>query len=175
MISINKAVKESLNKWDDLSPLKEHQIKSIQLLNQFNQFQQSSDVDLDEQLMLLDLNNKLKGEDDSKKKQESNKTKLGSRSAIDMNVSFEINEDINELLYNFDVNDIEDPRIEKYVNTLNKNLKKTNMISESIEEALANLNLLLDNYSQVSQKTRSLHVACEQLLNDQVSFQAFKN
>ena len=79
-----------------------------------------------------------------------------------------VNEEVNELLYNFDVNDIEDSRIEKYVNNLNSHSKKCNQISESINNALDHLNLLLENYSQVSVKTRSLHVACEQLLNDQV-------
>ncbi len=72
------------------------------------------------------------------------------------------------MLYNFDVNDIEDSRIEKYVSNLNSRSKKCNQISESINNALEHLNLLLENYSQVSVKTRSLHVACEQLLNDQV-------
>ncbi len=79
-----------------------------------------------------------------------------------------VNEDVNELLYNFDVNDIEDIRIEKYVNNLNSYSKKCSQITESINKALEHLNLLLNNYSQVSVKTKSLHVACEQLLNDQV-------
>jgi hypothetical protein len=82
----------------------------------------------------------------------------------------QINEDINELLYNFDVNDIEDAKIEKYVNNLNKNSKKCSQINDAIGAALGHLNVLLENYSQVSQKTGSLHVACEQLLNDQVFF-----
>lgn len=73
------------------------------------------------------------------------------------------------MLYNFDVNDIEDARIEKYVNNLNKNSKKCNQISETIGNGLKHLDVLLENYSEVSQKTASLHVACEQLLNDQVN------
>lgn len=72
------------------------------------------------------------------------------------------------------MNDIEDSRIEKYVNTLSKNSKKCGLVSESIDGALSHLNVLLDNYSQVSQKTKSLHVACEQLLNDQVSIYLIK-
>lgn len=154
MISINKTIKENLNKWDELTPLKEQQIKSILLLNQLNQFQlNENDLASSNDPNML---NDLKRDD-------------GLDESTNKNVSFQINEDINELLYNFDVNDIEDARIEKYVSTLNKNLKKTTIVSESIEEALSNLNILLDNYSQVSQKTRSLHVACEQLLNDQVN------
>jgi len=75
------------------------------------------------------------------------------------------------LLYNFDVNDIEDARIEKYVNNLNKNSNKCNQISETIGNGLKHLDVLLENYSEVSQKTASLHVACEQLLNDQVNIE----
>lgn len=158
MISINKTIKENLNKWDELTPLKEQQIKSILLLNQLNQFQlNENDLASSNDPNML---NDLKRDD-------------GLDESTNKNVSFQINEDINELLYNFDVNDIEDARIEKYVSTLNKNLKKTTIVSESIEEALSNLNILLDNYSQVSQKTRSLHVACEQLLNDQVNIKKF--
>jgi hypothetical protein len=156
MISINKTIKENLNKWDELTPLKEQQIKSVLFLNQLNQFQ-SNENDL-----IGAASNDPNMINDLKKNDDLDESKI-------KNVSFEINEDINELLYNFDVNDIEDARIEKYVSTLNKNFKKTTVVSESIEEALNNLNILLDNYSKVSQKTRSLHVACEQLLNDQVN------
>jgi hypothetical protein len=85
-------------------------------------------------------------------------------------LQFQLTEDINELLYNFDVNDIEDARIEKYVNNLNNNSKKCSQISESIGGALTHLDILLENYSQVSEKTKSLHVACEQLISDQVRF-----
>ena len=38
-ISINKTVKDSLNKWDQLTPLNDLQIKSILSLSQLNQFQ----------------------------------------------------------------------------------------------------------------------------------------
>ena len=38
-ISINKSVKDSLNKWDQLCPLSDLQIKSILSLSQLNQFQ----------------------------------------------------------------------------------------------------------------------------------------
>ena len=80
----------------------------------------------------------------------------------------QINEDVNELLYNFDVNDVEDPRIEKYLDMLSKNSNKCDQLSQLIDAGLAHLNVLLENYSQVSEKTKSLHVACEQSLSDQV-------
>jgi hypothetical protein len=38
-ISISKAIKENINKWDDLCVLKDEQIKSILMLSQFNQFE----------------------------------------------------------------------------------------------------------------------------------------
>jgi hypothetical protein len=38
-ISINKSVKDSLSKWDHLTPLSDLQIKSILSLSQLNQFQ----------------------------------------------------------------------------------------------------------------------------------------
>ena len=38
-ISINKTVKDSLNKWEQLTPLNDLQIKSILSLSQLNQFQ----------------------------------------------------------------------------------------------------------------------------------------
>ena len=38
-VSINKSVKESLSKWDQLTPLSDLQIKSILSLSQLNQFQ----------------------------------------------------------------------------------------------------------------------------------------
>jgi hypothetical protein len=38
-ISINKTVKDSLNKWDQLTPLNDLQMKSILSLSQLNQFQ----------------------------------------------------------------------------------------------------------------------------------------
>ncbi|CAF0746344.1 unnamed protein product [Brachionus calyciflorus] len=136
-------VKENISKWDELSCLSEEQVKSVLLLTQLNQFQ------LDDDQLLDDLAS------DSNEGKEANKQPVS------------IHQDINELLYNFDVNDIEDPKIEKYVNNLSKNSKKCAIISDTISEALNHLNLLLDNYSQVSQKTKSLHVACEQLLNDQ--------
>ena len=40
-IAINKTVKDSLSKWDQLSPLSDLQIKSILSLSQLNQFQSS--------------------------------------------------------------------------------------------------------------------------------------
>lgn len=44
-ISINRLVKNSLNKWDELAPLKEQQVKSVLLLSQLNQFQLAYDSD----------------------------------------------------------------------------------------------------------------------------------
>ena len=38
-VSINRLVKDNLNKWDQLTPLSELQIKSILSLSQLNQFQ----------------------------------------------------------------------------------------------------------------------------------------
>ncbi len=73
-------------------------------------------------------------------------------------------------MYNFDVNDIEDPRIEKYLDVLNTNSKKCQQLNGLIEHALSHLNILLENYSQVSEKTKSLHDACEQSLSDQVKY-----
>ena len=37
--SLNNQIKENLNKWDELSPLKDAQVKSILVLSQLNQFQ----------------------------------------------------------------------------------------------------------------------------------------
>ncbi len=37
--TLNNQIKENLNKWDELSPLKDAQVKSILLLSQLNQFQ----------------------------------------------------------------------------------------------------------------------------------------
>lgn len=141
-------VKENLSNWDELSSLKDEQIQSVLMLNQLNE--PESD---------------LKDTDDN----QSNFVKENNNVAdnITDNTLPDINEDINELLYNFDVNDIEDPRIEKYVNNLNNNSQKCNQISESIGAALNHLDVLLENYSKVSVKTRSLHVACEQLISDQ--------
>jgi len=158
MSSLNKIVKENLSKWDELTPLKESQVKSIILLtqcvNQFNEFDAfETEISSNGLLDLAQTNQPSTVNDD--------KTKTP--------VVRELNEDINDLLYNFDVNDIEDARIEKYVNHLNKNSYKCNQISEMIGDALSNLKVLIDNYDQVSQKTKSLHVACEQLLSDQVS------
>jgi hypothetical protein len=85
------------------------------------------------------------------------------------NVSFKINEDINEILYNFEVSDIEDVKLKNYVDLLNNYKQKTNNIYESIENSLKYLQTLQENYSHVSEKTNSLHNACEQILSDQVS------
>lgn len=138
-------IKENLSKWDELCPLNEEQLKSIILLSQLNQFQ----LDMDKMADDFDL------------------VKINFTNEIKENGNF-IHQKINELLYNFDVNDIEDVRIEKYVNNLSKNSKKCLIISKSLSQALEHLNTLSENYSKVSQKTKSLHVACEQLLNDQV-------
>jgi hypothetical protein len=170
-LSVNKILKTNLTNWDELSPLKETQTKSIILLNQFNQFEiDETDVDVKQQDnpdILIDQN------DQSNSKNLVNKVILSlldfnHNNAEKMIFILKVNEDVNELLYNFDVNDIEDIRIEKYVNNLNSYSKKCSQITESINKALEHLNLLLNNYSQVSVKTKSLHVACEQLLNDQV-------
>lgn len=152
--SMNKTVKTNLTNWDELSPLKEQQIKSIIQLSQFNQF------DLDET------------ETNAEETQSSSIIMHDERDSTSKDLVSQVNDDVNELLYNFDVNDIEDARIEKYVNNLNLYSKKCTQISESINHTLEHLNVLLENYSQVSEKTKSLHVACEQLLNDQV-FQIF--
>jgi archaellum component FlaC len=74
------------------------------------------------------------------------------------------------MLYNFDINDIEDAKIKNYVELLNNYKTNCNQIYESIQNALNHLKILHDNYSQVSEKTNSLHNACEQILSDQVNF-----
>lgn len=158
-------VKSNLSKWDDLSPLNEQQLKSILLLADLNQLQTASE----ESSSSLDTPKPsitTPGAGGSvilgAKDQLANKTSVGrGRGAIQ--------EDINELLYNFDINDIEDPRIDRYVQSLQRNSRKCGQISDSIEAAFEHLGVLLENYEHVSQKTRSLHVACEQLLSDQVS------
>jgi hypothetical protein len=168
MSSLNRIVKENLSKWDELAPLKESQVKSILLLSQSaNQFSEVDALETESSLRELELlpTNELsitREEDErlGRTNNTANKNKPEER---------DLNEDINDLLYNFDVNDIEDARIEKYVNHLNKNSYKCNQISDMIGDALSNLKVLIDNYDQVSQKTKSLHVACEQLLSDQVS------
>ncbi len=71
-------------------------------------------------------------------------------------------------MYNFDVSDIEDVKLKNYVNLLNDYKQKTNKIYESVESSLTYLQTLQENYSQVSEKTNSLHNACEQILSDQV-------
>jgi hypothetical protein len=49
-LSVNKILKTNLTNWDELSPLKETQTKSIILLNQFNQFEiDETDVDVKQQ------------------------------------------------------------------------------------------------------------------------------
>lgn len=143
-----RLVKDNLNKWDELSPLKDEQIESILLLSQSSQAE-NAQINLE-----VDLNDKTN---------QSDEVTL-SKPVTD------VTEDINELLFNFDVNDIEDVRVEKYVNNLNNNSKKCNQINSSISSALNHLDVLLENYSQVSEKTKSLHVACEQLISDQVGF-----
>ncbi|RNA36029.1 Conserved oligomeric Golgi complex subunit [Brachionus plicatilis] len=137
-------LKVNLSKWDELCPLNEEQLKSIILLSQLNQFQ-------------LDIE-QITDDFDSRANNLTDETKNSDNS---------IHQEINELLYNFDVNDIEDARIEKCVNNLSKNSKKCSIISDSLDQALEHLNKLTNNYSKVSQKTKSLHIACEQLLNDQ--------
>ena len=171
MSSLNKIVKENLSKWDELTPLRESQVKSIillsQSLNQFGGFEtesSSNELDFDAQ-----TNDTLNGRPQAQRLVDNDHDDDDDDTMKKKPVVRDLNEDINDLLYNFDVNDIEDARIEKYVNHLNKNSYKCNQISEMIGDALANLKVLIDNYDQVSQKTKSLHVACEQLLSDQVS------
>jgi conserved oligomeric Golgi complex subunit 3 len=74
------------------------------------------------------------------------------------------------MLYNFDINDIKDVKIKNYVELLNNYKTNCNQIYESIQNALNHLKILHDNYSKVSEKTNSLHNACEQILSDQVNF-----
>lgn len=71
-------------------------------------------------------------------------------------------------MYNFDINDIEDQKIKNYVDILNNYKLNCNQICNSINNTLSHLQILNQNYSQVSQKTNSLHNACEQILSDQV-------
>ena len=167
--SVTKIAKSNLNNWDDLSPLKEQQTKSIIQLSQVNQFE-IDENEFDSQPSQSNSDNNQNDSTHSKsivtKVIQTNVKQL--KFLILTTNTIKVNDDVNELLYNFDVNDIEDLRIEKYVNNLNSHSKKCNQITDSINNALDHLNLLLENYSQVSVKTRSLHVACEQLLNDQV-------
>ena len=55
--NINR-IKENLSRWDELSPLKESQTKSIILLSQLNQFQ-LYDSDLNEELGDVKFNSEL--------------------------------------------------------------------------------------------------------------------
>lgn len=164
IIDRQKLIKENLSKWEDLSPLSEAQVKSILLLAQLNQFQLDVAEDDDGGDDLASTQNT---ETNLDQQQKSSDLAKKSTPTTTNNL---LHEDINELLYNFDINDIEDPKIEKYVLNLQRNSRKCGQISDSIEAAFGHLSLLLDNYSQVSQKTKSLHVACEQLLNDQVIY-----
>lgn len=171
--SLNNQIKENLNKWDELSPLRNAQVKSILVLSQLNQFQLNEN-DLTTPSTQTDSGTNLAGQSPQRNVMHKViKQNNFTNTLITLIDSYllKINEDINELLYNFDVNDIEDAKIEKYVNNLNKNSKKCSQINDAIGAALGHLNVLLENYSQVSQKTGSLHVACEQLLNDQVLFE----
>ena len=144
-------VKENLSKWEELSPLSEQQLKSVLLLAQVNH---------------LDDDDEENKEDEEKKPSvPTTPTTTAAKMCSDEN---RLQENINELLYNFDVNDIEDPRIERYVHSLQRNSAKCGQISGLIDNAFQHLNVLVENYAHVSQKTRSLHVACEQLLSDQV-------
>ena len=72
-------------------------------------------------------------------------------------------------MYNFDINDIEDVKIKNYVELLNNYKTNCHQIQESIQSSLNHLQVLHANYSQVSEKTNSLHNACEQILSDQVT------
>jgi conserved oligomeric Golgi complex subunit 3 len=143
-MSDNKVI-SNLTQWDELSPLTEEQLKSISLLFQTEQ-QQIDDTD--------DNN-------------EDNEYQDNMDEQVDAQKPKQINEEINELLYNFDINDIEDARVDKYVKILQDNSSKCKDINSSIGDALNYLNLLLENYSAVSEKTKSLHIACEQLISDQ--------
>ena len=156
-LAVNKLVKENLSKWDDLAPLKEAQIKSINFLSQSNQYGFS-----EFEHQLFDQS------DSSLAKEKAKYEKIESSQAAQKSSLHKINEETNELLYNFDISDIEDSRMEKYLNSLSNNSKKCNQISEKIDNGLKYLHMLLENYSQVSEKTKSLHVACEQLISDQV-------
>lgn len=152
-------IKESLSKWNDLCPLKDVQIKSILLLSQL---QSSNDSE---------SNGSKDDEELARARADSSSSALGgsSQSLQRRHITIEnINEDVNELMYNFDVNDVEDPKIERYLEMLNRNGQKCEKLHSLIDKALNHLNVLLDNYGQVSEKTKSLHVACEQLLSDQV-------
>jgi hypothetical protein len=141
-------------------------VKSILLLAQLNQFQ----LDLAEDDGGGDDLASTKNTTETNLDQQQKSSDLAKKSTPTTTTNNLLHEDINELLYNFDINDIEDPKIEKYVLNLQRNSRKCGQISDSIEAAFGHLSLLLDNYSQVSQKTKSLHVACEQLLNDQVIY-----
>lgn len=150
MISTADQVKENLSKWDELSPLTDIQLKSV--------------------LQLADLSQLEADEGDESARPESNQANPTTTPVSVVSRDHRLDENINELLYNFDLNDIEDPRIDRYVQSLQRNSKKCAQIGESIDTSFQQLNLLFENYEHVSQKTRSLHVACEQLLSDQVRY-----
>lgn len=159
-------IKANLGKWDELSPLNEQQLKSVIVLADLNQLQTSSSSLPDEWSSASDVAAKQSAITPTNTSSVPTTPLSGGSSSSGRG---NINEDINELLYNFDINDIEDPRIDRYVQTLQRNSRKCGQISDSIETAFNQLGVLLDNYEHVSQKTRSLHVACEQLLSDQVN------
>jgi hypothetical protein len=152
-MTISKQVRENLQKWDELTNLSEIQVKSIFMLGQSNESEQET-------------NNLVSNAEQGKR--ETNNESAGQISSKTTTLQ-EVNEEVNELLYNFDISDIEDPRIEKYLNILNSNSEKCAQISEAIGGALTHLNVLLENYSLVSVKTKSLHIICEQLISDQVN------
>lgn len=149
---MSKQVRENLQKWDELTSLTEIQVKSVFVLSQSNESEQD------------DTDSLSYGERDKTQENEAESTEEAGNKTTTLQ---DVNEEVNELLYNFDVSDIEDARIEKYLDNLNSNSEKCAQISEAIGGALSHLDVLLENYSQVSVKTKSLHVACEQLISDQ--------
>lgn len=152
-----KQIQENLNKWDDLCRLSDEQFSSIKKLQQFNQYQIDDDLNLNLEDN-LDVNIK------KARTRIRNDSTTKANDLIDLD---RINDDVNEMLYNFDINDIEDVKIKNYVELLNNYKTNCNQIYESIQNALNHLQVLHDNYSQVSEKTNSLHNACEQILSDQ--------
>lgn len=137
---LNTQIQENLNNWSELCPLTSEQLKSIEIINQYDSLNDNFEL---------------------------NEAHANQKETIELTSLDKLNEDINELLYNFDIDDLEDLKLKAYVENLKNYKKKCDCIHETITNTFEFLNILQDNYTQVSLKTNSLHNACEQILNDQ--------
>lgn len=64
--------------------------------------------------------------------------------------------------------DEKDRELLSYANSLEECKKETEGLLDHVTGVLENLNTLQENYHFVSNKTNSLHMSCQQLIEDQV-------